>query len=96
MIFKGVVKNGVIVLPEKVKLPDGLEVKVEIPAEFVPEELWDEFEWERRREAILAITGMGSSSGGPIGRQKHDYLAKAYEEERKNVPTCSDEKGSVR
>lgn len=95
MTFKGIVKNGVVVLPEKVKLPDGLEVEVKVPTEFVPEGLWDESEWERRKKAVQAITGIGSSSGGSVGRQKHEYLAKVYEEERKNVSPCGNEEGSV-
>ena len=37
MSFKGTVKNGVVVLPSDVKLPEGTEVNVE-PLELLPEQ----------------------------------------------------------
>ena len=96
MTFKGVVKNGVIVLLEDVKLPDGLEVQVEIPSEFVTDEMQEGINWERRVNALYAITGIGHSKGGSIGRQKHKYLTDIYGGKDKNVSTCDDEESTVR
>jgi len=95
MTFKGVVKNGVIVLTEKVKLPDGVEVQVEVPDDFLPADFWDDEEWERRAKGIRAMTGIGRSSGGHIGRHKHEHLAEIYGSERTNVSSCADEKSTV-
>jgi len=37
MSYKGTVKNGVVVLPPEVKLPEGTEVEVQ-PVELLPED----------------------------------------------------------
>jgi len=88
MTFKGIVRNGVIVLTDGVKLPDGVEV--EVPEELLPADFWDDEEWERRARGIRAMTGIGR-----IGRNKHEHLAEIYGSERTNVTPCTDEKGSV-
>ena len=95
MTFKGIVKKGVIVLTDGVKLPDGVEVQVEVPDEFLPADFWDDEEWERRAKGIRAMTGIGRSSGGHIGRYKHEHLAEIYGSERTNVSHHADEKGFV-
>jgi len=95
MTFKGIVKNGVIVLTDGVKLPDGIEVRVEVSEELLPTNFWDDEEWERRAQGIRATTGIGRSSGGHIGRNKHEHLAEIYGSERINVAPRTDEKGSV-
>jgi hypothetical protein len=40
MVYRGVVKNGVVVLGEGAQLPDGTEVRIEpiVPAESLPPE----------------------------------------------------------
>lgn len=93
MTFKGVVKNGVVVLPENLKLPDGIEVEVEVPDDLISD--WDEAEWERRVKAIQAMMGIGQSSGGSVGRRKHEVLAEVYGSERRNANTSNDEKSAV-
>ncbi|MFN4179725.1 MAG: hypothetical protein ACK4I8_05390 [Armatimonadota bacterium] len=95
MTFKGVVKNGVIGLLENVNLPDGLEVQVEIPSEFVTDEMQEGVDWERRVNALHAIIGVGHSEGGSIGRQKHKYLADICGGKRKNVSTSDDKESAV-
>ena len=93
MTFKGVVKNGAVVLPENLNLPDGVEVEVKVPDDFVLG--WDEAEWERRAKAIRAITGIGQGSGGSVGRKKHEFLPEVYWSERGNAAPTSDEEGTV-
>ncbi|MFN3421948.1 MAG: hypothetical protein ACK40X_09525 [Armatimonadota bacterium] len=96
MTFKGVVKNGVIVLLEDVKLPDRLKVQVETPPEFVTDEMQEEVDWERRVNALHEITGIGHSEGGSVGCQKHKYLADICGDKRKNVSKSDDEESIVR
>ncbi len=89
--FKGVVKGNVIELidlKEALPYPEGTEVTVQVEPQVdstaptiddVPppsEEAWRKFE---------ATIGMGKSGASDVGRNKHRYLAEAYDERSKQV-----------
>ena len=66
MTFKGIVKNGVIVLPEKVKLPDGLEVEVRVKRP-------SKKDWEKFMTNCVGI----ADDIPDVSRHHHRYFAEA-------------------
>ena len=72
MTFKGVVKNGAVVLSENLKLPDGVEVEVKVR---VPSKR----EWEKFVDNCVGV----AEDDPDVSRKHHSYLAKAV---RKHVP----------
>ena len=47
-LFRGIIRNGVIVLDSKIKLPEGSEVEVKVnPLEFTTEERAEWEGWEK-------------------------------------------------
>lgn len=70
--IKGVVKNGVIVLPDEARLPDGTEVTV--LAEVQTEESICPTDWAQLQEII----GTFNSGVSDVSERKNEYLAEAY------------------
>lgn len=66
MTFKGVVKNGVIVLPEEVKSPDGLEVEVRVRRP-------SKKDWEKFMTNCVGV----ADDAPDVGRHHHHYFAEA-------------------
>ena len=58
IIYRGVVREGTIVLEREVMLPEGTRVKVELleaPSAFTPEEAEEFAAWERASDAAWAL-----------------------------------------
>lgn len=65
MVYRGRVKNGVVVLEAGVHLPEGTDVRVEIVEEENPAEM------QRLREGLLSFSGV--VKGGPSdSARNHD------------------------
>ena len=73
VVYRGVVKDGVVVLPEDVNLPDGQHVEVRI-APVSQEGTWDE-EHERRFVRALRESGFLSTPEDPAPDQGEDDFA---------------------
>ena len=73
VIYRGVVKDGVVVLPDDADLPDGQQVEVRI-VPVSPEGTWDD-ERERRFVLHLREAGYLSSPEGPAPDQAEDDFA---------------------
>ncbi|MCS7187884.1 MAG: hypothetical protein N3B10_06330 [Armatimonadetes bacterium] len=71
-IYKGVVRNGVIVLEGDGQLPEGTKVTVLVEE---VEETAFETNWKRLSE----IVGAFDSGVSDVSERKHEYLAEAYE-----------------
>jgi hypothetical protein len=68
--YKGVVKNGVIVLEGDGHLPDGTEVTVIVEEKSAATKtVWD---------ALAEIAGIFSSGLTDVGERKDEYVAEAY------------------
>ncbi len=70
-IYKGVVRNGVIVLEDDGQLPEGTKVMVLVEEEFEPETNW---------QRLSEIVGAFDSGVSDVSERKHEYLAQAYEQ----------------
>jgi hypothetical protein len=68
-VFKGVVKNGVIVLEDDGHLPDGTKVTV-----IVEEPPVRQTDWAQLRK----IVGLFHSGLTDVSERKEEYLAEAY------------------
>ncbi len=66
MTFKGIVKNGVIVLADGVKLPDGIEVEVKFRRP--SKRNWEKF--------MTNCVGIGDDDPN-VSRNHHRYFANA-------------------
>jgi hypothetical protein len=68
-VFKGVVKNGVIVLEGDGQLPDGTKVTVIVEEVKVRPTNWEQLE---------KIVGLFDSGLSDVSERKHEYLADAF------------------
>jgi hypothetical protein len=66
MTFKGIVKNGVVVLPDEVKLPDGVEVEVRLRRPSKRD--WEKF--------LANCVGVGDDEPN-VSSNHHRYFANA-------------------
>ncbi len=66
MTIKGIVKNGVVVLPDEVKLPDGIEVEVRLKRP-------SKRDWETFMANCVGI----AEDEPDVSRKFHRYFAKA-------------------
>lgn len=73
-IYKGVVRNGVIVLEGNGQLPDGTKVTVVVEEsaelETKPQTVWD---------ALEGVVGIARSGLSDISERKDEYVAEAIE-----------------
>jgi hypothetical protein len=70
-VFKGVVKNGVIVLEGDGHLPDGTKVTVIVEETTQPAKtVW---------EVLRSIAGISRSGLGDVSERKDEYVAEAVE-----------------
>jgi len=76
-VFKGVVKNGVIVLEGDGQLPDGTKVTVVVEETTVRPTDW------RQLERIIGLFDSGLSD---VSERKHEYLADAFYRCNKDEP----------
>jgi len=71
-VFKGVVKNGVIVLEGDGQLPDGTKVTVVVEEATQPvETVW---------EVLKSLAGISRSGLGDVSERKDEYVAEAIEQ----------------
>jgi len=68
-VFKGVVKNGVIVLEGDGQLPDGTKVTVIVEETTIRPTNWEQLE---------KIVGLFDSGLSDVSERKHEYLAEAF------------------
>jgi len=68
-VFKGVVKNGVIVLEGNGHLPDGTKVTVIVEETTIRPTNWEQLE---------KIVGLFDSGLSDVSERKHEYLAEAF------------------
>ncbi len=71
-IYKGVVRNGVIVLEDDGQLPEGTKVTVLVEEETraEPQKVW---------QALREIAGKFQSGLGDVSENKDEYVAEAVE-----------------
>jgi hypothetical protein len=66
MVYRGKVKDGVIILDERVKLPEGADVSVEI--EPTPEQI------QSLRAGLKKLSGIASGLPSDMAEQHDHYL----------------------
>lgn len=83
---KGIINGNVIKLEARLPYPAGTEVTVQVEAavrELLPpsEEAWSKFE---------TLIGIGHSGLADVSRNKHGYLAGAYDEGKQEKPPAGE------
>ncbi|MFA0757410.1 MAG: hypothetical protein PVTTEEND_000912 [Candidatus Fervidibacter sp.] len=85
--FKGVVKNGVVVLEDGNELPEGTKVRVivEETMEWRPD--WDGF-WQCLREAWSVGLREGEQPAPDVSEKVDEYLAEAFLRREHSPPSA--------
>lgn len=85
--FRGIVKNGVIVLEDGSDLPEGTKVRVivEETAEWQPD--WDGF-WQFLREAWSVGLREGEQPAPDVSEKVDEYLAEAFLRREHSPPSA--------
>jgi hypothetical protein len=73
MMYRGRVANGVIVLEPGVRLPEGMEVRVE-PVEEIERVAESPQESRQLREGLLAFSGVIKEGPSDLARNHDHYL----------------------
>jgi hypothetical protein len=85
--FRGIVKNGVIVLEDGNELPEGTKVRVivEEAMEWRPD--WDRF-WQFLREAWSVGLREGEQPAPDVSEKVDEYLAEAFLRREHSPPSA--------
>jgi hypothetical protein len=74
MIYKGKVENGVVVLVDAARLPEGLEVRVEPVSETTESQQSGPSDEQTLRDGLLSFSGMVKGGPTDLARNHDHYL----------------------